>query len=269
MYKRQAVALLNRGGGSLVASVFTHDPNVARQVVLGAAAFHGRLYFNDRVAAAESTGHGSPLPHMVHGGPGRAGGSEELGGLRGVKHYMQRTAIQGSPDMITSIIRSWVKGSTEIVAQVHPFTLDFDRLQIGETIYTAGREVLIEDIEHFAEFTGDHFYAHMDAEAAKANPFFPDRVAHGYLLLSFAAGLFVEPNPGPVLANTGLNALSFQKPVVAGDTISVQLTVKCKTRRTDEYGEVRWYVALRNQDWEQVAEYELLTMNSYGETEGA
>lgn len=263
-----AVALLNRGGGSLVASVFTHDPNVARQVVLGAAAFHGRLYFNDRVAAAESTGHGSPLPHMVHGGPGRAGGSEELGGLRGVKHYMQRTAIQGSPDMLTSIVGAWVKGSTEIAAQAHPFTIDFDRLQIGETIHTAGREVLLEDIEHFAEFTGDRFYAHMDADAAKANPFFPDRVAHGYLLLSFAAGLFVEPNPGPVLANTGLNALSFQKPVVAGDTISAQLTVKRKTRRTEAYGEVRWYVVLRNQDSEQVAEYELLTMNSYGETKG-
>ena len=124
----------------------------------------------------------------------------------------------------------------------------------------------LEDIEHFAEFTGDRFYAHMDAEAAKANPFFPDRVAHGYLLLSFAAGLFVEPNPGPVLANTGLNTLSFQQPVVVGDCIKVQLTVKRKTRRTEEYGEVRWAVVLRNQNLDQVAEYELLTMNSYGET---
>ena len=263
------IALLNRGGGSLVGSVFTHDPAVARSVVIGAGAFHGRLYFNDRVSQVASTGHGSPLPHLIHGGPGRAGGSEELGGLRSVKHYMQRSAIQGTSDMITSITGSWVKGSAEIVTGVHPFTVDFDKLQIGETVHTKGREISIEDIEHFAEFTGDSFYAHMDAEAAKANPFFPDRVAHGYLLLSFAAGLFVEPNPGPVLANTGLNSLSFQKPVVAGDIITAQITVKRKTRRTEDYGEVRWHVTLRNQDIEQVAEYELLTMNSYGETKGA
>ena len=262
------IELLNRGDGSLVASVITHDPAIARQVVLGAGAFHGRLYFNDRVSQAESTGHGSPLPHMVHGGPGRAGGSEELGGLRGVKHYMQRSAVQGSPDMLTAITGTWIKGSTELTASVHPFTRNFDQLHIGETLHTAGREVTLEDIEHFADFTGDRFYAHMDAEAAKANPFFPDRVAHGYLLLSFAAGLFVEPNPGPVLANTGLNALSFQKPVVVGDSIAVQLTVKRKTRRTKDYGEVRWHVVLRNQDQEHVAEYELLTMNSYGETKG-
>ena len=260
------ISLLNRGGGSLVASVITHDPAVARQVVLGAGSFHGRLYFNDRVSQAESTGHGSPLPHRVHGGPGRAGGSEELGGLRGVKHYMQRSAVQGSPDMLTAVTGTWIKGAAELTAASHPFTRDFYQLQIGETIHTAGREVSLEDIEHFAEFTGDRFYAHMDAEAAKANPFFPDRVAHGYLLLSFAAGLFVEPNPGPVLANTGLNTLSFQQPVVVGDCIKVQLTVKRKTRRTEEYGEVRWAVVLRNQNLDQVAEYELLTMNSYGET---
>ena len=263
------IALLNRGGGSLVASVITHDPAVARQVVLGAGAFHGRLYFNDRVSEAESTGHGSPLPHMVHGGPGRAGGSEELGGMRGVKHYMQRSAIQGSPDMLTAVTGTWINGAAELKAPAHPFTRDFDKLQIGETIHTAGREVSLKDIEHFADFTGDRFYAHMDAEAAKANPFFSDRVAHGYLLLSFAAGLFVEPNPGPVLANTGLNNLSFQKPVLVGDRIAVQLTVKRKTRRTAEYGEVRWYVVLRNQDLDKVAEYELLTMNSYGETKTA
>ena len=264
-----AICLLNKGGGSLVASVITHDPQVARQVVLGAAAFHGRLYFNDRISQAESTGHGAPLPHMVHGGPGRAGGSEELGGLRGVKHFMQRCAIQGSPDMLSAITGIWVTGAAEHTEPAHPFTRSFDALQIGETLHSDAREVTLADVEHFAEFTGDRFYAHMDAQAAKANPFFPDRVAHGYLLLSFAAGLFVEPNPGPVLANTGLNTLSFQKPVVAGDRISVQLTVKRKTRRTDAYGEVRWYVALRNQDRDLVAEYELLTMNSYGETKGA
>ena len=258
-----AIDLANRGMGSLVASVITHDPAVARQVALKAGAFHGRLYFNDRVSMKESTGHGSPLPHMVHGGPGRAGGGEEMGGVRGVMHYMQRTAIQGSPDMISAITETWISGATEVETDAHPFTKTFDNLQIGETLNTEPRIVTLEDIEHFATFTGDNFYAHMDEKAASANPFFPGRVAHGYLLLSFAAGLFVEPNVGPVLANTGLNALSFQKPVSPGDSIRVRLTVKRKTRRNDEYGEVRWNVTLYNQDDEQVAEYELLTMNAY------
>ena len=264
-----AIQLLNKGGGSLVASVITHDPTLARDFVLGAASHHGRIYLNDRTSMDEATGHGSPLPHMVHGGPGRAGGGEEMGGVRGVMHYMQRTAVQGSPDMLTAISGHWVRGAEQVEPPAHPFTRDFDTLQIGETITTPLREVTLDDIEHFAHFTGDTFYAHMDADAAKANPFFPDRVAHGYLLLSFAAGLFVQPDPGPVLANTGLNALSFQKPVVAGDSIRVRLTVKRKTRRTDEYGEVRWNVTLTNQDDEQVAEYELLTMNAYAHIKGA
>ena len=258
-----AVALANRGQGSLVASVITHDPAVARQVALGAGAFHGRLYFNDRVSMAESTGHGSPLPHMVHGGPGRAGGGEEMGGIRGVMHYMQRTAIQGSPDMLSAIGGVWVPGGTRTEAPAHPFTRRFGELQIGESITSALRTVTLEDIEHFAEFTGDTFYAHMDEGAAAENPFFPGRVAHGYLLLSFAAGLFVEPAPGPVLANTGLDGLRFLKPVSPGDAVRVHLTVRRKTRRTDEYGEVRWHVDLRNQDDEPVAEYELMTMNAY------
>ncbi len=258
-----ASSLLNRGQGSLVASVITNDPAVARQMVVKSAAWHGRLYFNNRTSMAESTGHGSPMPHMVHGGPGRAGGGEELGGIRGVMHYMQRTAIQGSPDILTAVTGSWIKGTTETKPASHPFTRPFEALVIGETLHTESRQITLEDIEHFADFTGDNFYAHMDEEAAKANPFFPGRVAHGYLLLSFAAGLFVEPNPGPVLANTGLNALTFQKPVVAGDSIKVRLTVKRKTRRTDTYGEVRWNVTLTNQNDEQVAEYELLTMNEY------
>ncbi len=258
-----ATTLLNKGKGSLVASVITHDPDVARQVALSAGAFHGRLYFNNRDSMGESTGHGSPLPHMVHGGPGRAGGGEELGGVRAVLHYMQRTAIQGSPDILSAITGTWVPGTAEVLAPAHPFTRGFDALMIGETINTASRTVTTEDIEHFAAFTGDTFYAHMDSEAAKRNPFFPDRVAHGYLLLSFAAGLFVEPNEGPVLANTGLDNLRFMKPVVAGDSIKVRLTVKAKTRRNDDYGEVRWHVTLTNQDDDRVAEYELLTMNSY------
>ncbi len=258
-----AIALANRGQGSLVASVITRDPAVAREVVLGAGAFHGRLYVNNRDSMKESTGHGSPLPHMVHGGPGRAGGGEEMGGVRGVMHYMQRTAIQGSPDILSAIGETWVPEAQEIAAEAHPFTRRFHDLAIGETIHTDPRIVTMQDIEHFAEFTGDTFYAHTDEEAAKRNPFFPGRVAHGYLLLSFAAGLFVEPNEGPVLANTGLDSLRFMKPVSAGDSIKVRLTVKKKTRRNDEYGEVRWHVTLTNQDDEKVAEYELLTMNAY------
>jgi len=258
-----AVALANKGQGSLVASVITHDPDVARQIALGAGAYHGRLYFNNRDSMKESTGHGSPLPHMVHGGPGRAGGGEELGGIRGVMHYMQRTAIQGSPDILSAIGQAWVPGSTEIKGPAHPFTRKFGELAIGETLNSPSRTVTLDDIETFANFTGDTFYAHMDDEAAKRNPFFPGRVAHGYLLLSFAAGLFVEPNEGPVLANTGLDNLRFMKPVSAGDAIKVRLTVKKKTRRNEDYGEVRWHGTLTNQDDDQVAEYELLTMNAY------
>ncbi|MGZ2260197.1 phenylacetic acid degradation bifunctional protein PaaZ [Roseobacter sp. A03A-229] len=258
-----AIDLVNRGQGSLVASVITRDPEVARAVALGAGAFHGRLYFNNRDSMGESTGHGSPLPHMVHGGPGRAGGGEEMGGVRGVMHYMQRTAVQGSPDILTAVSGQWVPGAAEITRPAHPFTRSFDDLSIGETLQSAERQVTLEDIETFAHFTGDTFYAHMDDAAAKRNPFFPGRVAHGYLLISFAAGLFVEPNEGPVLANTGLDNLRFMKPVEAGDSIKVRLTVKRKTKRNDEYGEVRWHVTLTNQDDDLVAEYELLTMNAY------
>jgi oxepin-CoA hydrolase/3-oxo-5,6-dehydrosuberyl-CoA semialdehyde dehydrogenase len=261
-----AIELMNKGGGSLVASVITHDADVAREMTMGAAAWHGRLYFNNRDSMKESTGHGSPLPHMVHGGPGRAGGGEELGGVRGVTHYMQRTAVQGSPDLLTGIGGTYVKGARFKEGPAHPFTRTFNELEIGETIQTKSRTVTLEDIEHFAHFTGDTFYAHMNEEAAEANPFFPGRVAHGYLLLSFAAGLFVQPDPGPVLANTGLNSLSFQKPVSPGDEVRVTLTVKRKTKRTDEYGEVRWHVNMFNQDDEQVAEYELLTMVAFERT---
>ncbi|WP_300056512.1 phenylacetic acid degradation bifunctional protein PaaZ [uncultured Roseobacter sp.] len=258
-----AITLVNRGQGSLVASVITHDPEVARHVALGAGAFHGRLYVNNRDSMGESTGHGSPLPHMVHGGPGRAGGGEEMGGVRGVMHYMQRTAVQGSPDILTAVTGQWVPGATEIEGPAHPFTRSFDDLSIGETLHSAARQVTLDDIETFAHFTGDTFYAHMDDAAAKRNPFFPGRVAHGYLLISFAAGLFVEPSEGPVLANTGLDNLRFMKPVEAGDSLKVRLTVKKKTRRNDDYGEIRWHVTLTNQDDDLVAEYDLLTMNAY------
>ena len=261
-----AIALLNRGKGSLVASVITRDGDLAREMVLGAAAWHGRLYFNNSDSMAEATGHGAPMPHMVHGGPGRAGGGEELGGVRGVMHYMQRTAVQGSPDILTAIGEQWVPGATEHTGGPHPFTRSYHELQLGETLYTTSRKVTLQDIETFAHFTGDTFYGHMDEEAAKANPFFPGRVAHGYLLLSFAAGLFVQPDPGPVLANTGLGNLNFMKPVSPDEEIKVRLTVKKKTPRTEEYGQVRWHVTVTNQDDELVAEYELLTMNAYEPT---
>ncbi len=257
-----AAALANRGGGSLVASLFTHDPAVARKAVLAMGAHHGRLYFANRDTGKEATGHGSPLPHLVHGGPGRAGGGEEMGGIRGVMHYMQRTAIQGSPDILSGITRTCVQGSKTALKEVHPFRMSFNELEIGHTLETQARTVSLADIEHFAEFTGDNFYAHMDEEAAAANPFFPGRVAHGYLLLSFAAGLFVDPAPGPVLANYGLDNLRFMKPVSPGDAIKVRLTAKDKKARNEEYGEVRWDVAVTNQDGEIVAAYELLTMNA-------
>ncbi|MEM7545860.1 MAG: phenylacetic acid degradation bifunctional protein PaaZ [Pseudomonadota bacterium] len=255
-----AAEIANLGGGSLVASVFTRDPAFAREMVMESAAWHGRLYFANRDTGKEATGHGAPVPHMVHGGPGRAGGGEELGGIRGVMHYMQRTAVQGPPEILSAITDTHIAGAQGRAAAQHPFTQRFGELSIGDRLVTPPRVVTLDDIEQFAHFTGDTFYAHMDEDAAKANPFFPGRVAHGYLLLSFAAGLFVQPDPGPVLANTGLNDLSFQKPVSPGDSIAVALTVKRKTRRNDEYGEVAWEVILTNQDGEQVAQYELLTM---------
>lgn len=258
-----ASALANKGDGSLVASLITNDPAVAREVVLGSAAYHGRIYINNRASMAEATGHGAPLPHMVHGGPGRAGGGEELGGVRGVLHYMQRTAIQGSPDVLTAIGGIWVPGSSTKTTSTHPFKKGFDALEIGETLFTEERPVSQDDIDHFAAFTGDNFYAHLDEQAAARNPFFPGRVAHGYLLLSFAAGLFVEAEEGPVLANTGLEGLRFLKPVQPGARIKVALTVKRKTRRTESYGEVRWHVDVTDAENDPVATYELLTMVAY------
>ncbi|WP_179379345.1 phenylacetic acid degradation bifunctional protein PaaZ [Jannaschia marina] len=255
-----AVAIANRGGGSLVASVITHDPEVARRVVEVAGAWHGRLYFNDRDAMAESTGHGAPMPHMVHGGPGRAGGGEELGGIRGVTHFMQRTAVQGSPAHLAAVTGRWVPGAPRTPAKTHPFRLRYDDLTPGLSLTTDAREVTLEDLETFAHFTGDTFYAHMDEAAARRNPFFPGRVAHGYLLLSFAAGLFVEPAEGPVLANTGLDALRFLKPVVPGTRIRVELTVMARHPRVPEYGEVRWHARVLDAENAEVATYELLTM---------
>ena len=257
-----AVRLCNEGLGSLVMSLFTYDPEVARAIVMGSASFHGRIAMINRDNAKESTGHGSPLPTLVHGGPGRAGGGEEMGGIRGIKHYMQRTALQGTPALISGATKVWMKGSTMTTDGPHPFRFNFDDIFIGKTLNTDRRTITLEDIEHFAEFTGDNFYAHMDQAAAEANPFFPGRVAHGYLLLSFAAGLFVDPAPGPVLANYGLDNLRFLTPASPGDTIKVKLTAKSKKKRNDEYGEVKWDVEITNDDDELVATYDLLTMNA-------
>ena len=257
-----AIALANRGMGSLALSLFTHSPTVARDFIRGAAAWHGRMLVIDRTNAAESTGHGSPLPVLVHGGPGRAGGSEEMGGVRGVKHYMQRTAIQSSPAMIAAISEQYIPGAPKRILEAHPFRKTMRELHIGDTLRTASRTVTIEDIEHFADFTGDNFYAHMDEEAAKASPIFEGRVAHGYLILSFAAGLFVDPDPGPVLANTGLENLKFLTPLYPGDSMRVELTVRSKSLKSEDTGVVRWAVEIFNQRDELVATYDLLTENT-------
>ena len=257
----EAIALAARGKGSLAGSVVTHDPEVARTVTLGVAPWHGRVLVLDRDDAGESTGHGVPLPTLVHGGPGRAGGGEEMGGLRGVLHLMQRTALQGSPDMLTAITGRWTKGSARVEDGVHPFRKSLAELRIGDTIASGARRVTLADIDHFAEFTGDTFYAHTDEAAARQNPLFGGIVAHGYLVVSLAAGLFVDPDPGPVLANFGVDNLRFLTPVKADDTIAVTLTVKQITPRTTaDYGEVRWDAVVTNADGDPVATYDVLTL---------
>ncbi len=255
-----AVDLAARGRGSLVGSLVTASPEVAREITLGAAPHHGRLLILNETCAKESTGHGSPLPQLIHGGPGRAGGGEEQGGVRGVKHFMQRTALQGSPDMLTEITGMYMQGATPDTDTIHPFKKTFEEIEVGDTVVSEKREISLDDIDAFAALSGDVFYAHMDEAAAQRNPFFEGRVAHGYFLISVAAGLFVWPDEGPVLANTGLENLSFQKPVYPGDTIQVQLTCKQKKDRlTEKWGEVRWDVTIINQDGQVCANYDVLT----------
>ena len=261
----EAIQLAAMGKGSLVGSVVTANPDVARDIVLGSAAYHGRMVIINESCAKESTGHGSPLAHLVHGGPGRAGGSEELGGIRGVKHYMQRTAVQGSPDMLAAVTDTWLTGSTRQEDGIHPFKKTFDVLSVGDALMTEKRVITLEDIESFAALSGDTFYAHMDQAAAQRNPFFEDRVAHGYFLISMAAGLFVWPEEGPVLANYGLDNLRFSAPVYAGDELQVQFTCKQKVNRdTEDYGEVRWDTTIINQHGEVVANYDVLTLVAKG-----
>ncbi len=257
-----AASLVRRGEGSLVASVFTNDTEVARELVTRLAPWHGRVLIGNRRSAKTSTGHGSPLPMLTHGGPGRAGGGEELGGIRAVKHYLQRTAIQGTPDMLSAVAGRWISGaSTKTDAKRHPFRKSLAELEIGDAVLTERRTVTLDDIEHFAHFTGDTFYAHMDEAAAKANPFFEGRVAHGYLIVSFAAGLFVDPDVGPVLANYGVDNLRFMAPVNPDDSLQVMLVCKeINPRENEDYGEVRWDCTVRNQDEQIVAHYDVLTL---------
>jgi oxepin-CoA hydrolase/3-oxo-5,6-dehydrosuberyl-CoA semialdehyde dehydrogenase len=258
-----AIALARRGSGSLVASVFSADEDAARTFVLGLAPFHGRVLVVNRVCAKESTGHGSPLAPLVHGGPGRAGGGEELGGIRGVLHYMQRTAVQGAPDTITAVGRRWVRGSRLRDPGRHPFRIPFHELTLGDTLKSAQREVTTADIEAFAALSGDVFYAHMNEREAARNPLFGGRVAHGYFLIAAAAGLFVDPSYGPVLGNYGLDELRFVKPVKPGDRIQVRLTCAHKSLRADKgWGEVGWDTEITNHAGETVASYTVLTMVS-------
>ncbi len=257
----QAATLANMGQGSLVGSIFGADDASMAELVNLTASHHGRLVLINRDSARESTGHGSPLPHLTHGGPGRAGGGEEMGGVRGVLHYMQRTALQGSPTTLSHICQKYLPKAKTFAGPEHPFRRHFEDLKIGETLIAGPRTVTLEDIERFADLSGDHFYAHMDEAAAAANPFFEGRVAHGYFVVSMAAGLFVQPDPGPVLANYGLDDLRFVEPVYPGDDLTVRLTCKQKSyRRGKGYGEVRWDVEVTNQDSETVAQYDILTL---------
>ena len=261
----EALALAARGEGSLVGSLVTKTPAIAAQAIPVAARHHGRLLVLDAVAAAESTGHGSPLPLLKHGGPGRAGGGEELGGLRAVKHCLQRAAVQGSPSMLAAVTGEHVRGAALIETAVHPFRRHFEELQIGESLLTHRRTVSEADIVAFGGISGDYFYMHFDAIAAKESPF-GQRIAHGYFVLSAAAGLFVSPAPGPVLANYGLDTLRFVKPVAIGDTIRARLTCKRKIDRqkVDAQGRgqgvVAWDVEVSNQHGELVASYDILTL---------
>lgn len=261
----EALALAARGRGSLVGTLVTRTPSIAAQAVPRAAAWHGRLLVLDREAAVESTGHGSPLPSLKHGGPGRAGGGEELGGLRAATHYLQRCALQGSPTMLAAITGEHVRGARVRESEVHPFRRHFEDLQVGDSLLTHRRTVSEADIVAFGGISGDYFYMHFDEIAARQSPF-GRRIAHGYFVLSAAAGLFVSPAPGPVLANYGLDTLRFVKPVGIGDTIRARLTCKRKVDRNRKgpdgvgQGVVAWDVEVTNQDDELVASYDILTL---------
>ncbi len=261
-----AIQLAKMGKGSLVSSIVTADKNIAKSYVLGAGMYHGRILVLNSDCAKESTGHGSPLPLLVHGGPGRAGGGEEMGGIRGVKHYMQRVAIQGSPDMITAISNIYQPGAKGNIGDIHPFKKYFDELQIGDQLLTEKRLITAEDIDQFADLSGDHFYAHL-RDTDFSGTMFEKQVAHGYLIMSLAAGLFVSSyEKNPVLLNYGIDELRFTKPVYPGSEIQVRFTCKEKTRQekkepTDiDKGIVKWLVEIMDETGEITGVATILTM---------
>jgi len=261
----EAIELSKKGKGSLCSSIVTADSRIARRYVLGAATHHGRILILNEECAKESTGHGSPLPLLVHGGPGRAGGGEEMGGIRGVKHYMQRVAVQGSPTMLTALTNTYQPQARQLVEEKHPFRKYFEELQVGDTVITHKRTITEADISNFANLSWDHFYAHTDHTSLEGT-LFEKPVAHGYLILSAAAGLFVDAGKGPVMLNYGLEECRFLKPVYAGTTIGVKLTCKEKIPQEKKEdtdiprGIVKWYVDVYDNTGESVAIATILTM---------
>lgn len=262
----EAIELANKGKGSLVSTICSYSPSVCREYLMNAGAFHGRILFLNRESAKESTGHGAPMPLMTHGGPGRAGGGEEMGGLRGVFHYLQRVAVQGHPTMISQVTQNYQVGGAYIQKEKHPFLHYFEELEIGQTLITEKHTVTEADIANFAELTGDKFYAHTDPTALEGTPF-SGIVAHGYFILSRAAGLFVEPQKGPVLLNYGLDDCRFTKPVYPNSTIGVRFT--CKEKMEVEQKEndtlpprgiVKWLVDVYDETGETVALATIMTM---------
>ena len=260
-----AIELSKMGKGSLVSSIITADNTIARKYTIGAACMHGRILVLNNECAKESTGHGSPMPLLVHGGPGRAGGGEEMGGKRGVFHYLQRTAIQGSPTTITAILNQYQQGAKQIEKDIHPFRQYFEDLEIGETLITAKHTITEADVVNFANVSGDHFYAHTDVTALEGT-IFTGRVAHGYYILSKAAGLFVNAKKGPVLLNYGIDECRFTKPVYMGSTIGVRFTCKEKIEQEKKNAEdiakgiVKWLVDVYDETGETVAIATILTM---------
>jgi oxepin-CoA hydrolase/3-oxo-5,6-dehydrosuberyl-CoA semialdehyde dehydrogenase len=261
----EAIQLSKKGKGSLCSTIVTSKNSVAKDYVVSAATHHGRILVLNRFNAKESTGHGSPLPMLVHGGPGRAGGGEEMGGVRGVKHYMQRSAIQGSPDAITAVTDVYQSHAAQKLDEKHPFKKFFDELQVGDSLHTRSRTITDADINQFADLSGDHFYAH-DEHGFFEDTMFEKRVAHGYFIMSVAAGLFVDAAKGPVLLNYGIDECRFLKPVYAGTTISVRFTCKEKSSQDpkDEKdipkGIVKWYVDVHDETGESVMIATILTM---------
>jgi oxepin-CoA hydrolase/3-oxo-5,6-dehydrosuberyl-CoA semialdehyde dehydrogenase len=262
----EAVVLAKKGKGSLCCSIITADNKMATEFVVSAATHHGRILVLNQECAKESTGHGSPLPLLIHGGPGRAGGGEEMGGVRGVKHYMQRVAVQGSPTTITAITKQYQQGARGNASEQHPFRKYFEDLQVGDQITTEKRVITSEDIDAFAELSGDHFYAHKK-DTNFSGTMFEQQVAHGYFILSAAAGLFVDGSDlGPVLLNYGIDELRFTKPAYPGMELTIRFTCKEKLPQDQKEetdiprGIVKWLVEMLDETGEHVGVATILTM---------